>query len=65
MIQETFTYDSVDFSPGDEVKVPGFPGTWFIKEFCRNPRDTNGEWMASLADEKRRLFWPAHHMTKV
>lgn len=65
MINQEFTYASGTFRPGDEVSVDGFPGTWIIKEFARNTRDTNGEWYASLVDNKRRLFWPAHQMKKV
>ena len=64
MISQLFKYNGIDYVPGDEVSVDGFPGTWIIKEFCRNSRSTNGEWYASLVDEKRRLFWPAHELTK-
>lgn len=59
-----FTYEGETFKPGDEVTVCGYAGTWIIKDFCRNPRSTNGEWYASLTNGTRPLFWPAHELTK-
>lgn len=65
MQSQEFTYEGATYKPDDEVRVDGFPGTWTIQAFNRNPRDTNGEWCAALVDGRRRLFWPAHHMKKV